>query len=33
MIHHFDVKSAFLNGEIDEVICVKKPYGFLVEGK
>ena len=32
-IHHLDVKSAFLNGEINEVIYVKKPEGFLVKGK
>ena len=32
-IHHLDVKSAFLNGEINEVIHVKKPEGFLVKGK
>ena len=32
-IHHLDVKSAFLNGEISEVIYVKQPEGFLVKGK
>ena len=32
-IHHLDVKSAFLNGEIKEVIYVKQPEGFLVKGK
>ena len=32
-IHHLDVKSAFLNGEINEVIYVKQPEGFLVKGK
>ena len=32
-IHHLDVKSAFLNGEINEVILVKQPKGFLVKGK
>ena len=32
-IHHLDVKSAFLNGEIREVIHVKQPEGFLVKGK
>ena len=32
-IHHLDVKSAFLNGEIDEVIHVRQPEGFLVKGK
>ena len=32
-IHHLDIKSAFLNGEINEVIHVKQPEGFLVKGK
>ena len=32
-IHHLDVKSGFLNGEINEVIHVKKIEGFLVKGK
>ena len=32
-IHHLDVKSAFLNGEINEVIYVKQHEGFLVKGK
>ena len=32
-IHHLDVKSAFFNGEIREVIHVKQPEGFLVKGK
>ena len=32
-IHHLDVKSAFLNEEIKEVIYVKQPEGFLVKGK
>ena len=32
-IHHLDVKSVFLNGEIKEVIYVKQPEGFLVKGK
>ena len=32
-IHHLDVKSAFLNGEISEVIHVKQPEVFLVKGR
>ena len=32
-IHHLDVKSAFLNGEIKEEIYVKQPEGFLVKAK
>ena len=31
-IHHMDVKSTFLNGEIHEVY-VKQPKGFEVKGK
>ena len=33
MIHHLDVKSAFLNGEIEELIYVQQPEGFAIEGK
>ena len=33
MIHHLDVKSAFLNGEIEEVIYVQQPEGFAIKGK
>ena len=33
MIRHLDVKSAFLNGEIEEVIYVQQPKGFAIEGK
>ena len=33
MIHHLDVKSAFLNGEIEEVIYVQQPEGFSSKGK
>ena len=32
-IHRLDVKSAFLNGEINEVTHVKQSEGFLVKGK
>ena len=32
-IQHLDVKSAFLNGEINEVTHVKQSEGFLVKGK
>ena len=32
-LHHLDVKSAFVNGEISGVIYVKQPEGFLVKGK
>ena len=33
LLHHLDVKSAFLNGEVQEELYVKHPDGFIVEGK
>ncbi|WVZ58506.1 hypothetical protein U9M48_008777 [Paspalum notatum var. saurae] len=32
-VHHLDMKSAFLNGELTEVVYVKQPPGFTVAGE
>ena len=32
-LQHLDVKSAFLNGEIEEEIYVNQPEGFIKKGK
>lgn len=31
-VHHMDVKSAFLNGELKEQVYVAQPLGFIVAG-
>jgi hypothetical protein len=31
-VHHLDVKSAFLNGDLAEVVYVKQAPGFVVKG-
>jgi hypothetical protein len=31
-VHHFDVKTAFLNGEIEENLFMSQPEGYISEG-
>ena len=31
-VHHLDVKSAFLNGKLADMIFVRQPLGFAIKG-
>jgi hypothetical protein len=32
-VHHMDVKTAFLNGDLQEVVYVQQPPGFSLQGR
>jgi hypothetical protein len=32
-VHHMDVKSAFLNGDLQEEVYIEQPSGFIITGK
>jgi hypothetical protein len=31
-VHHMDLKTAFLNGELTEEVYVRQPQGFIING-
>ena len=33
IVHHMDVKTAFLNGELDDEIDMDRPDGFVLKGQ
>jgi hypothetical protein len=32
-VHHMDVKSMFLNGDLQEEVYIEQPTGFIIAGK
>jgi hypothetical protein len=33
LVHQMNIKTIFLNGELEEEICMTQPDGFLVKGQ